>query len=286
MFLTLPLFWLGTMYPGLQTATSMAPPNFLHKHREQGVWGVLADRKIYHLDKLFVKRTLRKLEWIEHPDNWVLRPSGAMPQRYPIDVACQKHLYLVEEFVPGARMDEPCFLFSLIRVAGWLVQIHSCSVAAVGRRRCANMIGRDVLGCAALSRGSGRLGCISVWWSVAGCFVEGWRKAGLRRRELLNPSRCPHTRQQAASALQDSGESEGSDLQTAVWRTPAQRAGRLHGVPGGSPLHVWRAWRRVAESQRHGTMGSASKPFFGALSDVKCPGSWVRVGGRAAPFRA
>lgn len=56
----------------------MAPKNFLHEHKESGVWGILADRKIYHLDKLFVKRTLRKHEWLLE-SGWVVPPSAAMP---------------------------------------------------------------------------------------------------------------------------------------------------------------------------------------------------------------
>ncbi len=105
----------------------MAPSNFLHEHREPGVWAVFADRKIYHLNNLFIKRTLRKHEWLELESGLVVRPSGAMPQRYRIDVAVQKYLrehtnipvpafattyeddgamHLAEEFVPGVQMDE------------------------------------------------------------------------------------------------------------------------------------------------------------------------------------
>lgn len=106
----------------------MAPPLFLHEYREPGAWGVMADRKIYHLPHLFVKRTLRRHEWIDLPRGGVVQPTAAMPQRYRTDAAIQRYLrehtniplpsfvqtfeddgavYLTMEFMSGAvQMDE------------------------------------------------------------------------------------------------------------------------------------------------------------------------------------
>jgi hypothetical protein len=105
----------------------MPPPNFLHENREPGCWAVLADRKFFSLPRLFVKRTLRRHEWSDLGDNYILTPSAALPQRFRTDVAVQQYLrertniplpafasafeddgamYLVMEFVQGVRMDE------------------------------------------------------------------------------------------------------------------------------------------------------------------------------------
>lgn len=103
------------------------PPAFLDHHKEPGVWHVFADRKIYHLDKLFFKRTLRRHEWTDLGDDFLVQPTAAMPQRYRTDVAVQAYLRehtsiplptmttcfeddaamcLAMEFLPGVQMDE------------------------------------------------------------------------------------------------------------------------------------------------------------------------------------
>lgn len=55
------------------------PAAFLDHHKEPGVWHVFADRKIYHLDKLFFKRTLRRHEWTDLGDDFLVQPTAAMP---------------------------------------------------------------------------------------------------------------------------------------------------------------------------------------------------------------
>ncbi|KAK3302809.1 uncharacterized protein B0T15DRAFT_487799 [Chaetomium strumarium] len=70
----------------------MAPPLFLHGHRESGCFAVLADRKYYRRGNLFIKRTLRKHEWTELSSDTVAEPSAALPQRFRTDVAVQQYL--------------------------------------------------------------------------------------------------------------------------------------------------------------------------------------------------
>lgn len=62
-------------------------PNFLHRNREPGCWAVLADRKFYFLDDLIIKHTLRRAEWSELGEGYVIKPCAALPQRFRIDVA-------------------------------------------------------------------------------------------------------------------------------------------------------------------------------------------------------
>lgn len=103
------------------------PPAFLHRLQEPGVWGVFAGRKIYHLPKLFFKRTLRRHEWTDLGDAFLVQPTATMPQRHRTDVAVQAYLRehtttplptmttcfeddaamcLAMEFLPGVQMDE------------------------------------------------------------------------------------------------------------------------------------------------------------------------------------
>lgn len=116
--------------PGIiprHNARAPPPPAFLHRHKEPGVWGVFAGRKIYHLPKLFFKRTLRRHEWTDLGDAFLVQPTATMPQRYRTDVAVQAYLRehttiplptmttcfeddaamcLAMEFLPGVQMDE------------------------------------------------------------------------------------------------------------------------------------------------------------------------------------
>lgn len=103
------------------------PPAFLPRLQEPGVWGVFAGRKIYHLPQLFFKRTLRRHEWTDLGDAFLVQPTATMPQRYHTDVAVQAYLRehtaiplptmttcfeddaamcLAMEFLPGVQMDE------------------------------------------------------------------------------------------------------------------------------------------------------------------------------------
>lgn len=103
------------------------PAAFLDHHKEPGVWHVFPDRKIYHLDKLFFKRTLRRHEWTDLGDDFLVQPTATMPQRYRTDAAVQKYvrehtniplptmttcfeddgaMCLAMEFLPGVQMDD------------------------------------------------------------------------------------------------------------------------------------------------------------------------------------
>lgn len=105
----------------------MAPPRFLHDHREPGCIAVLADRKYFHVGKLFIKRTLRRHEWTELGHDFSVTPSAALPQRFRNDVAILQYLrertniplpafqcvfeddgamYLVTDFVEGVGMNK------------------------------------------------------------------------------------------------------------------------------------------------------------------------------------
>lgn len=105
----------------------MPLPNFLHNNREPGCWAVLADRKFYFLDDLIIKRTLRRAEWSELGEGYIIKPCAALPLRFRIDVAVQRYLrqhtdiplpeficayeddgamYLVSRRVPGVQMQE------------------------------------------------------------------------------------------------------------------------------------------------------------------------------------
>lgn len=113
--------------PGIIPRHNARPPAFLHRHKEPGVWGVFAGRKIYHLPKLFFKRTPRRHEWTDLGDAFLVQPTATMPQRYRTDVAVQAYLRahttiplptmttcfeddaamcLAMEFLPGVQMDE------------------------------------------------------------------------------------------------------------------------------------------------------------------------------------
>lgn len=70
----------------------MPLPNFLHYNCEPSCWAVLADRKFYFLDDLIIKRTLRRHEWSELGEGYILKPCAALPLRFRIDVAVQRYL--------------------------------------------------------------------------------------------------------------------------------------------------------------------------------------------------
>lgn len=57
----------------------MPLPNFLHYNREPGCWAVLADRKFYFLDDLIIKRTLRRAEWSEFGEGYIIKPAPPSP---------------------------------------------------------------------------------------------------------------------------------------------------------------------------------------------------------------
>ncbi|KAL2756923.1 hypothetical protein ACRALDRAFT_2101756 [Sodiomyces alcalophilus JCM 7366] len=105
----------------------MRPPNILHDIREPGCRAVFFDRKLFAVENVFMKRTMRRHEWSDLDDEDKLPPSAAMPQRFRTDVAVQKYLrqktdiplpafalvieddgamHLIMEFVEGKPMDE------------------------------------------------------------------------------------------------------------------------------------------------------------------------------------
>ncbi len=111
----------------IQPTRRMAPPLFLHDHREAGCFAVHPDREFYRVGNLFIKRTMRQHEWQKMSRTWVVTPSASLPQRYRNDVAIQRYLrartniplpafaqtfeddgamYLVAEFVEGVGMNE------------------------------------------------------------------------------------------------------------------------------------------------------------------------------------
>lgn len=107
--------------------TTMAPPSFLHNHREPGCFAVLPDRKYFHVGNLFIKRTMRRHEWTKLSHDFFVTPSAALPQRLRNDIAIMQYLhertniplpafqctfeddgamYLITEFVEGVGMNE------------------------------------------------------------------------------------------------------------------------------------------------------------------------------------
>ncbi len=107
--------------------TTMAPPRFLHDHREPGCLAVLADRKYFHVGNLFIKRTMRRHEWTKLSHDFFVTPSAALPQRFRNDVAILQYLrertdiplpafqctfeddgamYLITEFVEAIGMNK------------------------------------------------------------------------------------------------------------------------------------------------------------------------------------
>lgn len=97
----------------------------LNKHCETGCTGVTPDKKYYEVGRSFIKRTLRRHEWITTANGWT--PSACLPQRWKTDAAILAFLrektniplptlqhtfeddgafYFSTELVPGISMSE------------------------------------------------------------------------------------------------------------------------------------------------------------------------------------
>ncbi|KAG6003206.1 hypothetical protein E4U54_000730 [Claviceps lovelessii] len=65
----------------------------LNKRREPGCWAVYADKKIFVLDSIFIKRTLRRHEW-QSPvdDSYLVIPTQSMAQRYRTEAAAVDYI--------------------------------------------------------------------------------------------------------------------------------------------------------------------------------------------------
>lgn len=63
----------------------------INKHREPGCYAVLQDKKYYEAGNSFIKRTLRRHEWII-ADNPKFAPAANMPQRWTTDAAVLTYL--------------------------------------------------------------------------------------------------------------------------------------------------------------------------------------------------
>ncbi|KJR87267.1 uncharacterized protein SPSK_01927 [Sporothrix schenckii 1099-18] len=96
----------------------------MNKHREPECTGITQDKKYFEIGSSFVKRTLRRHEWIENTIGW--KPPANLPQRWTTDGAVLQYLqehapsipvprfrhtmeddgafYFCTEFVPGISM--------------------------------------------------------------------------------------------------------------------------------------------------------------------------------------
>ncbi len=94
----------------------------INKHREPGCFGITPDKKYYEVGRSFIKRTLRRHEWMTSPAiaNWT--PSACLPQRWKTDAAILE--YLREKTnIPLPRLqhtfeDDGAFYFSTELVPG------------------------------------------------------------------------------------------------------------------------------------------------------------------------
>ncbi|GAB1311840.1 hypothetical protein MFIFM68171_02050 [Madurella fahalii] len=92
----------------------------MNKHREAGCTGVTPDKKYYEVGNSFIKRTLRRHEWMTTATNWT--PSACLPQRWKTDAAIL--VYLREKTdIPLPRLqhtfeDDGAFYFSTELVPG------------------------------------------------------------------------------------------------------------------------------------------------------------------------
>ncbi|KAK4099079.1 hypothetical protein N658DRAFT_525714 [Parathielavia hyrcaniae] len=93
----------------------------INKHREAGCTGITQDKKYYEVGNSFIKRTLRRHEWIitTIPK---LAPSACLPQRWKTDAAILAYLRDKTD-IPLPRMqftfeDDGAFYFSTELVPG------------------------------------------------------------------------------------------------------------------------------------------------------------------------
>ncbi|KZZ97359.1 Protein kinase-like domain protein [Moelleriella libera RCEF 2490] len=92
----------------------------MNKHREAGCTGITPDKKYYEVGRSFIKRTLRRHEWMTTAAGWT--PPANLPQRWKTDAAILK--YLRENTnIPLPRLqhtfeDDGAFYFSTELVPG------------------------------------------------------------------------------------------------------------------------------------------------------------------------